>query len=78
MSTRAKQPGRRRRAAVAFGSNLGNRVQNIESALTLMENNGINVVKTSSLYETKPMYNEDQGPFLNGACEAGTALHGAG
>lgn len=48
---------------------MGDRVQNIESAIRLMKENGINVLNNSFLYETKAMYYEDQDHFLNGACE---------
>ena len=48
---------------------MGDRVQNIESALRLMNENTIKVIKASPLYETKAMYYENQAPFLNGACE---------
>jgi 7,8-dihydro-6-hydroxymethylpterin-pyrophosphokinase len=34
-----------------------------------MDSRGINVVRTSSLYETEAMYVVDQEPFINGACE---------
>ncbi len=63
---------RRRRASIAFGSNLGDRVQNIESALRLMESEDIRIVQTSPLYETTAMYYKDQGRFLNGVCEVST------
>ncbi|KIW19843.1 dihydropteroate synthase [Exophiala spinifera] len=62
------------RAAVAFGSNMGDRVANIEAALAEMKQRGLSVVKTSSLYETKPMYYDDQDPFFNGVCQIETSL----
>ncbi|GAB7351187.1 hypothetical protein MBLNU459_g1631t1 [Dothideomycetes sp. NU459] len=34
----------------------------------------IQITRTSSLYETEPMYVEDQARFLNGACEIETTL----
>ena len=61
------------RAAIALGSNMGNRIANIEDALTAMRNQ-FSVLKVSPLYETKPMYYEDQGSFINGACEVETDL----
>lgn len=63
---------RRRRASIALGSNLGDRVHNLESALRLMESEDIRVVQTSPLYETTAMYYKDQGRFLNGVCEVST------
>ena len=54
---------------VALGSNVGNRMYLIEQACKSMEARGIKLVRTSALYETAPMYFEDQPPFLNGACQ---------
>lgn len=59
----------RHRAYVALGSNLGNRVEMIESAVRDMSERGLTVLRTSALYETKPMYLENQETFINGACE---------
>ncbi|KAK6383713.1 trifunctional dihydropteroate synthetase [Exophiala oligosperma] len=72
---RAQAPSKAlNRAAIAFGSNMGDRIGNIEAAITEMKKRGLNVVKTSSLYETKPMYYDDQDPFLNGICQIETDL----
>ncbi|RMD41449.1 hypothetical protein DV735_g3721, partial [Chaetothyriales sp. CBS 134920] len=60
-------------AAIAFGSNLGNRLGYIEAALVEMRNAGLKVLKTSPIYETKPMYYQDQDPFLNGVCSVDTS-----
>jgi 2-amino-4-hydroxy-6-hydroxymethyldihydropteridine diphosphokinase len=57
------------RVAIALGSNLGDRVENIENAIKLMATKGVKVLQTSHMYETAPMYYEDQGVFLNCACE---------
>ncbi|KAJ4517589.1 trifunctional dihydropteroate synthetase [Exophiala dermatitidis] len=62
------------KVAVAFGSNLGDRIATIEAALTRMKSEGLKIVKLSHLYETKPMYYDDQDPFLNGVCLIETAL----
>ena len=59
----------RHRAYLALGSNVGNRIEMIESAVREMSNRGLRVIRTSALYETKPMYLEDQEAFINGACE---------
>ncbi len=61
-------------AVIAFGSNMGDRVANIEAALTRMKTHGLNVIKVSSLYETRPMYYDDQDAFLNGVCQVETSL----
>jgi dihydroneopterin aldolase/2-amino-4-hydroxy-6-hydroxymethyldihydropteridine diphosphokinase/dihydropteroate synthase len=68
-------------AAIALGSNLGDRFANIEAALRLLErpedfsspqeqgtSSSLTVVNTSFLYETAPMYVTDQPSFLNCAC----------
>lgn len=56
-------------AYVALGSNVGNRVKNIEAACFEMRRRGISIVRTSGLYETNAMYVTDQPSFLNGVCE---------
>jgi dihydroneopterin aldolase / 2-amino-4-hydroxy-6-hydroxymethyldihydropteridine diphosphokinase / dihydropteroate synthase len=68
-------------AAIALGSNLGDRFANIEAALRLLDQpelipapkeqgtpTSLAVVNTSFLYETAPMYVTDQPSFLNCAC----------
>lgn len=60
----------RRRAYVGLGSNLGDRLANIESACRIMdEDPNIRITRTSALYETDPMYVENQDRFLNGVCQ---------
>lgn len=62
---------KRRTLAVALGSNIGDRVANIEGALSYLEQKSdIRVLDTSFLYETSPMYVTDQPRFINGACLA--------
>ncbi|KAI0299386.1 Dihydropteroate synthase [Multifurca ochricompacta] len=74
-------------AAIALGSNLGDRFANIEAALYLLErpehlpasqeigmSSRITIVNTSFLYETAPMYVTDQPRFLNCACIIRTAV----
>jgi dihydroneopterin aldolase/2-amino-4-hydroxy-6-hydroxymethyldihydropteridine diphosphokinase len=60
-------------AYIAFGSNIGQREANIKKALGFLKEK-TKIIKTSSLYETKPMYIEDQGWFLNGAAKVETEL----
>ena len=66
-------------AAIALGSNLGDRFANIEAALHLLGHldlipnfptaiGCLAVINTSFLYETAPMYVTDQPSFLNCAC----------
>ena len=51
---------------LSLGSNMGDREGNIRKALDLLENDPhIDIVRTSSFYETDPMYIEDQESFYN-------------
>lgn len=62
-------------AAIALGSNVGDRAANIEAAVqALSESDGCVLVDTSFLYETAPMYMLDQPNFLNAACRIATKL----
>ncbi|RMY35292.1 hypothetical protein D0866_04697 [Hortaea werneckii] len=55
---------------VALGSNVGDRLEAIEAACRAIdEDQDMHVLRTSALYETEPMYVEDQERFLNGVCE---------
>lgn len=58
-----------KKAYIALGSNMGDRVAEIEHACNELTSRGIKVTRTSSLWETKPMYVLDQDSFVNGACE---------
>jgi len=62
------------KAYIALGSNLGDRIGWIEKACDEMSSRGIKVTKTSSLWETEPMYVLDQGNFINGVCEVSSDL----
>jgi 2-amino-4-hydroxy-6-hydroxymethyldihydropteridine diphosphokinase len=63
------------RVHVAVGSNLGNRFENLESALQLLSNHPqIQLLHTSMLHETSPMYVTDQPSFLNGVVQLETQL----
>jgi 2-amino-4-hydroxy-6-hydroxymethyldihydropteridine diphosphokinase len=52
------------RAYVGIGTNLGNRLDNVERAVAALERNG-KVTMRSSLYRTAPWGNRDQPWFLN-------------
>ncbi|EAU34867.1 hypothetical protein ATEG_04420 [Aspergillus terreus NIH2624] len=62
------------RAFIALGSNVGDRFEMIEKACAELERANIRVRRTSSLFETAPMYVLDQDPFINGVCEVETSL----
>jgi 2-amino-4-hydroxy-6-hydroxymethyldihydropteridine diphosphokinase / dihydropteroate synthase len=72
MNGRLDQKRHAHRAAIAFGTNMGNRVGYIESALSEMRQAGLKVLSTSPIYETRPMYVKDQDAFLNGVCHVET------
>jgi peroxiredoxin len=61
------------RAFIALGSNMGDRLEMIERACKLLDQSGeVSILRTSSLWETKAMYVENQADFLNGVCEVKT------
>ena len=61
-------------AYVALGSNLGDKEANLRRALELVQQRGVEVVKTSSFICTEPYGVTDQPQFLNGVCEVRTSL----
>lgn len=63
-----------RTAYIALGSNLGDRVGWIEQACNEMVARGIKINRTSSLWESQPMYVLNQDTFVNGACEVSLCL----
>ena len=60
---------------IALGSNLGDRAQTLENALQAMEKQGIQVQDVSGLYESEPMYLEEQPEFLNAVCKVVLSLY---
>jgi 2-amino-4-hydroxy-6-hydroxymethyldihydropteridine diphosphokinase / dihydropteroate synthase len=65
---------KKKRAYIALGGNLGDRIGWIEKACREMDSRGIRVLRTSSLWETEPMYVLEQDKFANGVCEVETDL----
>ena len=61
------------RVAIGFGSNVGAREEHVTAALSMLER-VVAIETVSSLYETAPMYVEDQAPFLNGVAVGATDL----
>lgn len=60
---------------VALGSNIGDRQENITTAIrALSQHRDITIDKVSSLYETKPVGITDQPDFLNGVISISTTL----
>lgn len=60
---------------VAFGTNIGDKINNIEKALKFMEDRGLKITKKSSIHSTEPYGYTDQPEFLNGVVEAETDLN---
>ena len=62
-------------AYIGFGSNIGDRLAYIQSAIhTLSEIAGITLQKISSIYTTDPVGYESQAQFLNGVAAIQTSL----
>ncbi len=62
------------RVYLSLGSNLGDRLANLERALELLSRGGCRVVKRSSVYETEPLYYLEQPAFFNMAAACETSL----
>lgn len=62
-------------AFLAFGSNIGDRLSYISQAIDLLiQNENVKISSVSSLFESEPMYFEEQEPFLNGCIKITTKL----
>lgn len=63
----------RTRAFIALGSNIGDSVGHIRRAVEALQAGGCDLVDCSRLYESEPMYVEDQARFVNGAVQVSHA-----
>jgi 2-amino-4-hydroxy-6-hydroxymethyldihydropteridine diphosphokinase len=64
-----------RRAYLALGSNLGDRLAHLQGAVDgLRSDDGIVVLAISDVYETDPVGGPEQGPFLNAVVAVQTML----
>jgi 2-amino-4-hydroxy-6-hydroxymethyldihydropteridine diphosphokinase len=63
-----------KRIFLSLGSNLGDRIVQLQRALSLLSENGIHIERTSSFYKTEPVDFLPQAWFLNLAAEALTNL----
>jgi 2-amino-4-hydroxy-6-hydroxymethyldihydropteridine diphosphokinase len=62
-------------AAIAFGSNVGDRARHVREALRrLAEVEGVELRRRSRVRETAPVGGPPQGPYLNGAVLVATTL----
>lgn len=59
---------------IALGSNVGDRFRAVKNAVKELDMRGIKVKRTSSLYQSAPMYVLDQPTFLNGVCQVSDFL----
>lgn len=59
---------------LGLGGNIGNRYQNIQNAYAAIHHQCGNVLRTSSIYETKAWGKTDQPSFLNACCVVKTPL----
>ena len=59
---------------LSLGSNLGRRAANLARARRRLERSGIEIVRSSSVYETEPVDWADQPWFLNQVLEVRTGL----
>ena len=57
---------------IGIGSNLGNRIQNIEKAKYFLSINGINIIKSSNYYETLSWPNIRHPKFINIVIQSNT------
>ena len=66
--------GRERPVVLAVGSNLGDRMTNLQLGLDVLAAGGLTLRTVSSVYETEPVGGEGQGNFLNAVLLAVSAL----
>jgi dihydroneopterin aldolase/2-amino-4-hydroxy-6-hydroxymethyldihydropteridine diphosphokinase/dihydropteroate synthase len=59
---------------IALGSNLGDRLGTIEKSLHALEDSGVRIEDVSGLYESEPMYVEEQPQFLNAVARVHDSL----
>ena len=59
---------------LSLGSNVGDRARNLRDSIDALGKTGVQVVRSSSMYETEPVDYLDQPWFLNMAIQAETEL----
>ena len=62
---------------LSLGSNVGDRSQNLRTAIAALDDAGVSVRRTSKIYETEPVDYLEQDWFLNCVVEGETALSAA-
>ena len=59
---------------IGIGSNLGNRINNIEKAKYYLKQSGINIIKSSSYYETLSWPDQKMPKYINIVIESNTKI----
>ncbi len=72
--TDLKQEESMNRAFLSLGGNLGNRTENLNTALSLIKSRGGKIIKTSLTYETEAWGSSSQKKYLNRVIELETPL----
>lgn len=63
------------KAFLSLGSNVGDKEKNLETGLDfLTENSNVELIHSSRIYETEPMYNKNQENFYNQTIKVRTVL----
>lgn len=62
------------RAILGLGSNVGDRLANLQAAVNFIDLRAGKVLRISSVWETSPVYVIDQDPFYNAVIEIDTSL----
>ena len=66
--------GSNRAVVFSLGSNLGDRVANLQLGLDVLSASGLDLVAVSSVYETDPVGGVEQADYLNAVLLAGSSL----
>ena len=63
------------KAFLSLGSNIGDKEKNLETGIDfLTENNNVELINSSRIYETEPIYNKNQEKFYNQTIKIRTVL----
>lgn len=63
-----------KKVIIALGSNIGNRSENLLHAIQHLQKNNFTITRKSSVWETEPWGDQNQGLFFNMCIEAETDL----
>jgi 2-amino-4-hydroxy-6-hydroxymethyldihydropteridine diphosphokinase len=71
------EAGQSRTVVLSLGSNLGDRLANLQLGLDVLAASGLDLEAVSSVYETDPVGGPDQADYLNAVLLAGSSLPAA-